>query len=153
MSLETAREDFDVSTLADMHHAFDSADLSDGGRLVLTVQYDPDDFGLIDLPAEAVTVTWPAAANQTKGPRWLFEAFAIEQAAGASVGELMTAEIQLKVSGKTTYRQGTRGFIIAPSGQADYGNSTPAERLQYGWIADSGTGLMPNGDDPYLVLP
>jgi len=41
--------------------------------------------------------------------------------------------------------------VIMESNAPDYADATEDERLFGAWIADGTTGLMPNGDDPYLI--
>ena len=44
-----------------------------------------------------------------------------------------------------------RFAIIMPNDAPDYANATEEERANGCWMADDETGLMPNGDEPYLI--
>jgi hypothetical protein len=50
-----------------------------------------------------------------------------------------------------TSEQSGRFAVIMANDAPDYATATDAERLNGCWLADDATGLMPNGDDPYLI--
>jgi hypothetical protein len=50
-----------------------------------------------------------------------------------------------------TSEQAGRFAIIMANDAPDYADATAEERLSGCWLADDLTGLMPNGDDPYLI--
>jgi len=152
LNIELARESYELTTFNELYKAMDRADLV-SSQLNLTIAFDPDVTPPIDQDVERIDLTWPKSGNQTRGPLWYFEGFFMGYEPEAVVDELMIAQVEIKITGPITYRTGTRGFRIAPSGQADYTSSTTAAQLRYGWIADSGTQQLSNGDDPYLIMP
>lgn len=58
-------------------------------------------------------------------------------------GSLVQVELQ-------SYQFVGKFGIIMPNDAPDYATATPEERLFGAWFADDATGLMPNGDEPYL---
>ena len=80
-------------------HIFMPADLVDGGEITLTVHHDPSLTPPISGPAETVTITWPIPASLTTGAQWAASCFMTGYNPGATVDELMTAQVTLKVSG------------------------------------------------------
>jgi hypothetical protein len=50
-----------------------------------------------------------------------------------------------------TSEQAGRFATIMANDAPDYADATDEERLTGCWLADDATGLMPNGDDPYLI--
>lgn len=46
-----------------------------------------------------------------------------------------------------------RSAGIAPDGTPDYASATDQQKQVYAFISDDTTGLMPNGDPPYLITP
>lgn len=47
---------------------------------------------------------------------------------------------------------GRRYCMIAPTGMVDYPAASDDQRAIYGFLADSGTGLMSDGSQPYLII-
>ena len=47
--------------------------------------------------------------------------------------------------------EGKRFAVILPNDAPDYASATEEQRAFGCWLADETTGLMPNGDDPYLL--
>lgn len=78
---------------------FMPGDLPDYGEITLTVHHDPSLTPPINSAAETVTMTWPIPAGLTTGAIWAGTAFMTGYTPGASIGELMTAQVTLKISG------------------------------------------------------
>lgn len=47
---------------------------------------------------------------------------------------------------------GSRYPIVGPNALADYTSASTIEKNKYGWLAATGTELMSNSDNPYLIL-
>ena len=81
---------------------FMPADLVDSGDLTLTFHFDPSLTPPINAAAETVTITWPVPAGLSAGATWVASAFMTGYQPGAQIGELMTAQATLKISGAIT---------------------------------------------------
>lgn len=151
-SIESARGDFELSTFDDVYRAMNQADLVES-TLSMTVSFDPDLSPPIDQDVERIDVTWLKSGTQTRGPLWYFDGYFTSYNPDCVVDGLMEAQVEIKITGPITYRTGTRGCRVAPSGQADYLSSTEVAKLRYGWIADNADQLMSDDTDPYLIMP
>lgn len=150
LSLEMGRESYEATSYEDIAAVMGVADL---GRAVLSIgfAFDPNSEPPIDQAAEKIRIEWPKTSGQSRGTVWSFDGFVSEYDPGASMESRMESSMQVVVSGSVTTIPGRRIFRIAPVGQASYENSSEEDHQKYGWLADSGTGLMPNGDDPYVI--
>ena len=81
---------------------FVPGDLYDGGTIRLGIQFDPDDFPPITSAAEMVKVTYPIPSGGSTAANWSASAFVTTYGAGVTVEGLMSANLELKVSGAIT---------------------------------------------------
>ena len=151
LTIEMSRGDFDVSTFTDMYRAMNAGDLAEGS-LSMGVGFDPDNSPPVDGDIERIDVTWLKTGTQTRGSLWYFDGYFTGYDPGAVVDGYMEAQAEIKITGAITYRTGIRGCRVAPSGQADYLNSSAAAKIRYGWIADNADQLMSDDTDPYLIM-
>jgi hypothetical protein len=84
------------------NHIFMPADLADPGELTLTVHHDPSLTPPINAAAETITITWPTPAGLSSGATWSASGFLTGYNPGAQIGELMTAQVTIKLSGAIT---------------------------------------------------
>ena len=152
LSIELARDDYEVTKFDDAAVIRRAGDLIGPLNLNLTVAHDPDAYPPIIEDAEPMRITWPAGPSQTVGARWEFTAFATEYEPASQIGARMEASMSMRISGDITTKAARKGFVIAPTGLSDHSAESEANKAAYGFIADSGTGLMPNGDAPYEIL-
>lgn len=82
-------------------------DLSDPGELTMDIHFNPDTEPPIDQPAETITVTWPLAAGDTTPAIWAATGFVTSYEPGATLEEVMTATMTVKLSGNITLTAST----------------------------------------------
>ena len=81
---------------------FIPGDLSDPGELSLELHFDADQEPPIDAVAETLTITWPKAAADATAATWAASVFVTSFDVGASLDEVMTASMTVKVTGNVT---------------------------------------------------
>ena len=73
---------------------FCPSDMIDGGEMTVTGNFDPGEWPPIDQPKEYITITFP------NGDTYRFEGFMTDYAPKASLGEKMTFDATVKISGE-----------------------------------------------------
>lgn len=100
---DITREDVDVTNMASTSYMeFQPAELADGGTIEMEIHFDPDAQPPILGAAETITITFPIPAGGISGATFIFTGYVNSWSWEAPLEEVMTAEITIKVDGKTS---------------------------------------------------
>lgn len=86
---------------------FIPSDIIDHGEITVTINFDPDTDPPIDSAAETCTITFPTPAGGSTGATWAASAFMTGASQAFPIGDRMTQDLTLKVSGDVTYVDAT----------------------------------------------
>jgi len=99
---DVTREDIDVTHMGSTTYMeFQPSDLADGGSIEMEIHFDPDAIPPISGAAETITITFPLPAGQTTPADLVFTGYVNSWSWEAPLEEVMTAEVTIKVDGKT----------------------------------------------------
>lgn len=99
---DITREDIDVTHMGSTAwKEFQPSDLADGGAIEMEIHFDPDEQPPIAGAAETITITFPVPAGGAAGATFIFTGYVSSWSWTAPLEEVMTAEITIKVDGKT----------------------------------------------------
>lgn len=74
--------------------------LTDAGEFTLEIHFNPDIIAPIEEEKETITVTFPLDSNSTTSAIWVFEGFVTSYDITATLDEVMTASITVKITGE-----------------------------------------------------
>ena len=99
---DISREDVDVTHMGSTSYMeFQPAELADGGSIEMEIHFDPDSQPPILGAAETITITFPIPSGGASGATFIFTGYVNSWSWEAPLEEVMTAEITIKVDGKT----------------------------------------------------
>ena len=99
---DVTREDIDVSHMGSGNYMeFQPAELADGGSIEMEIHFDPDEIPPILAVPEQITITFPTPSGGLGGATLVFTGYVNAWSWEAPLEEVMTAEITIKVDGKT----------------------------------------------------
>ena len=99
---DVTREDVDVTHMGSTNYMeFQPAELADAGSIEMEIHFDPDaQPPILDVP-ETITITFPIPSGGLGGATLVFTGYVNAWSWEAPLEEVMTAEITIKIDGKT----------------------------------------------------
>lgn len=99
---DISREDIDVTHMGTTNYKeFQPGDLADGGSIEMEIHFDPDEQPPILGVSESITITFPTPSGGGGGATLIFTGYVNAWSWEAPLEEVMTAELTIKVDGKT----------------------------------------------------
>lgn len=99
---DITREDIDVTHMGSTNYMeFQPGNLADGGTIEMEIHFDPDSQPPILGAAETITITFPLPSGGIGAATLVFTGYVNSWSWEAPLEEVMTAEITIKVDGKT----------------------------------------------------
>jgi hypothetical protein len=99
---DITREDIDVTHLGSTGYMeFQPANLSDGGSIEMEIHFDPDAQPPHQADPETITITFPLPPGGISPATFVFTGYVNSWSWEVPLEEVMTAEVTIKVDGKT----------------------------------------------------